>query len=162
MIRKIIGWVRIIDEPWEDTMHRMKERVNRGLRQHPVKWWTQRLGTYLWQFAVRVKASLPDSWIVQSSEWEPNLIEDASCEYHPYRRVGRPYLKWDDVLNRFCGSYFNSRWQEVPIASFNECLVQFVEFYNEGVHVDPPVVIDAPIIIDPLAPFFHPSTDAWW
>ena len=70
------------------------------------------------------------------------MIKDASCEYSPFRAVGRPCLKWDDVLNRSCRIYFNSCWQDVPIALFNQRLDQFVNFYNEGVHVDPPVVID--------------------
>ena len=142
-MRKIVGGVRIAEEPWEDTMRKMKERVNRGLQKYPMKWWTRRLGTYLWKFAVRVKLSLPDQWITQSSEWEPNMIEDASCEYSTYREVGRPRLKWDDILNRFCRIHFSSCWQEVLITSFNECLDQFVNFYNEVVHVDPLVVGDA-------------------
>ena len=52
-MRKIIGWVRVAEESWEITMRRMKERVNRGLQQYPMQWWTQRLGTYLWKFAVK-------------------------------------------------------------------------------------------------------------
>ena len=143
MMRKIVGWVRVAEESWEDTMRRMKERVNRGLQKYPMKWWTRRLGTYLWKFAVRVKLSLPDQWITQSSEWEPKMIEDASCEYSPYRAVGRPCLRWDDILNRICRIHFNSCWQDVPIVTFNTCLDQFVSFYNEGVHGNPDVVVDA-------------------
>ena len=60
----------------------------------------------------------------------PNLIEDASCEYHPYRTVGRPSLKWDDILNRFCRIHFNLSWQNVPIASFNDRVEQFVLFLD--------------------------------
>ena len=96
------------------------------------------------------------------------MIEDASCEYSPYREVGRPRLKWDDILNRFCRIHFNLCWQEVSIGSFNGSLEQFVDFYNEGVHVDPPVVVvvDTTIvrrnIITPFVPFFHAYTDTWW
>ena len=71
------------------------------------------------------------------------MIEDASCEYSPYRAVSRPCLKWDDVLNRFCRVHFNSCWQDVPIVAFNECLDEFVSFYNEGVHGNLDVVVDA-------------------
>ena len=100
-MRTIVGWVRVENELWEVTMRRMKHRVNQALHQYPVVWWTRRLATYLWKFAVRVKKPPPDCWINQSCGWEPNLIEDAACEYSPYRDVGRPRLKWDDILNRF-------------------------------------------------------------
>ena len=98
-MRKIVGWVRLEGELWETTMRRMKHRVDQALRQYPVVWWTRRLADYLWKFAVRVKLSPREPWIVQCCKWEPNLIEDASCEFSPHRDVGRSSLRWDDVLN---------------------------------------------------------------
>lgn len=92
MMRKIVGWMRLEDEPWEITMRRMKHHVAQTLHQFPVVWWSRRFATYLWKFAARVKTSPLDSLIVQCCEWEPNLIDDAACEYSPYRGVGRPCL----------------------------------------------------------------------
>jgi len=40
MLRNIVGWVRLDEEPWADTMRRMKGRVERALRQHDVRSWT--------------------------------------------------------------------------------------------------------------------------
>lgn len=54
MLRKIAGWVRIKNEPWEDTMRRMKDRVACALQQHLVMPWKKRIGQYLWKFILRV------------------------------------------------------------------------------------------------------------
>ena len=36
MLRSIVGWVRISDEPWSDTMYRMKQRMHRAAAMHFV------------------------------------------------------------------------------------------------------------------------------
>ena len=43
MMRKIVGWVRVPEEPWEDTMRRMKGRVDNALGQSKLKTWSLRL-----------------------------------------------------------------------------------------------------------------------
>lgn len=68
MLRKIVGWIRFGEEAWDITMRRMKYRVNQTLQQYPMAWWTRRLATYLWKFAIRVRTSLHECWIVQSCE----------------------------------------------------------------------------------------------
>ena len=35
MLRSIVGWVRIPDEPWEITMRRMNERMEHAASLHP-------------------------------------------------------------------------------------------------------------------------------
>ena len=37
MIRKIVGWVRVANEPWETTMRRMNQRMERALQQLDVQ-----------------------------------------------------------------------------------------------------------------------------
>ena len=110
MLRKMVGWVRLPEEAWEVTMRRMKLRVANALAQYPIMWWTLRIAKCLWKFAVRVKQAPSESWICQTTTWKPQVIEDAQCEYIPYRSVGHPRAKWDDVLNRFCRIHFNSDW----------------------------------------------------
>ena len=141
-------------------------RVHRALHEHPIKWWTERLASNLWNYALRVKSSPLDLWIVQSCEWEPNLIEDASCEFNAHREVGRPCLKWDDILNKFCHIHFNSCWQDVPIELFNSGMDEFVNFYNRDVGVPiiiPPVRVSIPaqVMHRPSVLHFN-TTDPWW
>ena len=42
MLRKIVGWIRFDDEDWEVTGRRMKARLEAGLRQYPIKTWSER------------------------------------------------------------------------------------------------------------------------
>ena len=111
-------------------MRRMKFRVEHALLQHPIMWWTARIATSLWKFALRVKSAPLESWIHQTTKWKPQVIEDAYCEYIPYRCIGRPRAKWDDALNRFCHIHFNLDWQEVSIETFSACMDEFITFHN--------------------------------
>ena len=48
MLRRIVGWRRIPDEPWDITMKRMKDRVNDALEQWPIKPWSDRVTLSKW------------------------------------------------------------------------------------------------------------------
>ena len=85
MLRKIVGWVRLPNETWETTMHRMKERVQSALQKYPVMQWRKRIAKYLWKYILRIKDVPSEAWIQKSSMWAPNESEDASSEYVPYR-----------------------------------------------------------------------------
>ena len=43
MFRSMVGWIRIQDETWHDTMSRMKTRVATALPQNLIETWTTRL-----------------------------------------------------------------------------------------------------------------------
>ena len=110
-------------------MHRMKYRVENALRKHPIMMWRRRLGAYLWKFILRIRAAPSESWIAQSSMWAPNESEDPYCEYLPYRCRGRPSLKWDTSVCRYCNSHFNASWQELPIDVLRNKMDEFVNFF---------------------------------
>ena len=131
MLRKMAGWIRIGDESWEVTMRRMKLRVNRALKQYPLKSWSIRLARYQWKMILRIKGVADDSWIKTSSMWEPNMIDDSFSEYVPHRERGRPSLRWDDIVNDFCYLVHGDSWQNVPIDVLNNSMDEFVQyFYN--------------------------------
>jgi len=37
MFRNIVGWVRHDGEPWDETMRRMRSKVEAGLKRYPIK-----------------------------------------------------------------------------------------------------------------------------
>ena len=41
ILRYIVGWTRIPEEPWDVTMRRMKHKVNRALRDTPIQIWPE-------------------------------------------------------------------------------------------------------------------------
>ena len=127
-MREIIGWVRIGNESWEVTLRRMKVRVETALAQHLIMWWHKRIAKYLWNFALRVKTSPADSLLFQSIAWEPQMIDDDSCEIVPYRNSGRPRRRWDDSVANFCRIYFNASRLNVPTETFSASIDAFIEF----------------------------------
>ena len=50
MLRTIIGWIRVEDELWHDTMHRMKQRMERTANMHFVQPWSIRILRHQWSF----------------------------------------------------------------------------------------------------------------
>ena len=124
-----MGWIRLQDEAWDVTMHRMKDRVEDALLRHPVMLWKERIAKYLWKFIVRVKKAPCDQWISLSSKWVPNECEDESNEFYAYRVRGRPYLKWDDVVSRFCQIRFNQSWQNIPFDVFCTSANDFISCF---------------------------------
>jgi hypothetical protein len=101
MLRNITGWVRIGDEPWEETMRRMKHRVERALGQHSVQGWPERLCQRRWDHAWHVVHMGPTSWPARSTNWDPTVFRDPAARTIPYRGPGRPLTRWDDTLAAF-------------------------------------------------------------
>ena len=67
MLRSMVGWIRIQDESWHDTMSRMKSRVAKALHQHPIEAWTRRLARCQHSFAVRVAQTT--GWVTRVVTW---------------------------------------------------------------------------------------------
>ena len=126
-----MGWARLGNQLWETTMRRMKDRVQHALLQYPVMMWKQRIAKHLWKFMLRVKTAPTDQWISQSSKWVPSECEDASSEFFAYRGRGRPFLKWDDNVSRFCQCHFNQSWQNVSLDDFRNSLDDFIAFSSD-------------------------------
>ena len=62
MLRCIVGWVRIDDEPWSDTMHRMRNRMDRAAKLYFVQPWSIRLLRSQWSFACHLSTLRFSSW----------------------------------------------------------------------------------------------------
>jgi len=104
MLRSIVGWIRVSDEPWPETMKRMKLRVEQALKQYPVEMWTTRLARRQYHFASQVAES--DSWARHVCTWHPAMNWTENFTLCPSRRPGRPLTRWDDRLRSFCKRHF--------------------------------------------------------
>lgn len=114
MLRIIFGWVRIEGESWQDTMHRMKNRVDRSLIQWPIKSWSSRIDEARWHHIDHLK-KLPNSSLpMRASHWNPENINDPTLYHHPARNRGRPLSRWDDSVNLFCWQKFGTNWINAP------------------------------------------------
>lgn len=120
MIRKIVGWVRVANEPWETTMRRMKQRTERALQQFDIQQWDKRLCAIRWDHIARIKRLPAESWQCQSSYWSPGNMFDDAMGSVPYRNQGRPQLRWDDDINSFCKDHWGCTWQSAPVNEFEQ------------------------------------------
>ena len=106
MLRKIVGWVRIPDEPWNVTMRRMTSKVENALDQSKMKMWSTRLAETEWKFIGRLKSLPLTSWQSRAAFSQPQEVEDEGCEYLPNRLRGHPLSRWDDRVSAFTWRHF--------------------------------------------------------
>ena len=104
------GMSRNPDEMWEVTMRRMKEKVAYGLRQWDVKPWSVRIAGIRWGHAVRINAMGNNRWPKKCVEWDSAGINDLWLVKKLSRNRGRPYLRSDDTLSKYCKKKFEKRW----------------------------------------------------
>lgn len=128
MLRKIAGWVRLPNEPWETTMKRMTDRVTNALQQWPIKKWGARIHEARWKHVSRLKTMSPTSLQMLSSKWTPPENIDRTIQCRPYRNVGRPNLRWDDQINNFCRSNCDCTWQDMTVDQASNLINDYVEF----------------------------------
>ena len=129
MLRSIVGWVRVGDEPWRMTMHRMKLRVNAVLALHILDPWTKRLTFRQHSFASHVVETC--GWAMNVWEWHPEADWQYSFTVQPTRRPGRPLTRWDDRLRSFCKRHFPNAPCWTQVASCTEWKHKTPEFVSE-------------------------------
>ena len=110
MLRKIIGRTRISEELWVDTMRRMSMKVDTALLQSKMQMWSTRLAVTQWKFVGRLKTLPVESWPNRAANWQPQEVEDLSCEFVPHRVRGHPFTRWDDRVTKFSRQHFGQKW----------------------------------------------------
>ena len=120
MLRKIVGWVRIPEELWNETMRRMSSKVEHALKTCKVKVWSIRLAEMHWKFIARLKRLPPTSWQSLAAHWQPFETEDISCEFLPNRTRGHLVSRWDDRISKFSWKHFGKRWQDIAPDDFSK------------------------------------------
>ena len=95
MKRCIAGWVRHVDEDWPTTMRRMRSHVARVDSTHPSRSGVESIWQQQWNFIAHPNRSAC-AWPRLLAAWQPT----------GYREQGRPFLRWDDYINRFCRMKF--------------------------------------------------------
>ena len=91
IMRKVVGWRRCDGEPWENTMRRMKHRLEAGLKLYHVDKWANRVLRGQWRYAGKVACSPEQAPWRMLTTWIPE---------GGHRRVGRPRQRWDDFFTR--------------------------------------------------------------
>jgi len=112
MLRRIVGWRRIENEPWDTTMSRMRDRLDNARTLYNWKTWSYRLARDQWRFAVHLARSTSTPLKATVLEYTSSAVNDSDALYVPHRLVGRPRTKWDDCLKGFFVQHFPARCLE--------------------------------------------------
>ena len=119
ILRSIVGWVRIPDEPWVITMRRMNQRMEHAASLHPLQSWSNKYFINQYRLAFKI-ASNQSAWAATAIAWMPlndwvhNFPSAAS------RNRGRPPKRWDQALTSFSSTYFGERNWLKATQSYNQ------------------------------------------
>ena len=91
------------DEPWADTMRRMRDRVARAMSIFPIEAWSAQLARRKFKMAGRFMARSQD-WPSIIVLWDPKSTNPMAC-----RSRGRPQRRWDDYFHEFTSACFPAR-----------------------------------------------------
>ena len=106
MLRRIVGWRRVDGEPWDETMRRMRDRLERARRLHNWQRWSYRFFRGQWKFVVHFSKTTMSEWMLL---YNCSPCFDVRGDYVPHRDVGRPRTKWDEHLKQFFVHHFPNR-----------------------------------------------------
>ena len=84
MSRRIVGWVRFDEESWQTTGHRMKQRLEAALAQHPITDWSVRRNDLRGSLTQQLENESLSRLCSLSHSWRPGRA----------RRRGRPLQRW--------------------------------------------------------------------
>ena len=127
MLRSIVGWVRIPDEPWENTMRRMNQRMEHAAYLHPLPSWSNQYFKSQYRLATKI-VSNQFSWAATAVAWMP--LDDWVHNFPsaPSRSRGRPPKRWDQALASFSCTYFGERNWWVAAQNCNQWLAAEAAF----------------------------------
>ena len=132
MLRNIVGRGRYQDEAWDETMRRMKYRVDSAMQSYQSIPWVVRIFRQQWKRAIHISRLPASSWQILAHVWNPCTQIDQVSEHHPFRHPGRSRLRWDDRLNEFCMQFFDVPWidfmKRTPARELDFLTDQFVSF----------------------------------
>ena len=136
MVRRIVGWRRVADESWRDTMVRMNARVAQAMQIFPIQSWDECIFRAKWRFACHVAQSTPHSWMKRVCYLSTSPTHDAAHGFFPHRGRGRPRIRWDDSLTAFSNEFFNSlnHWVDEIVPYCNDVHIEdaFCEYCSNS------------------------------
>ena len=97
MLRRIAGWVRLDDEGWDVTGHRMKARLQNALCARPVNPWSQTRHENRERLLQKLDGQHGTGLGILSHVWIPTAALNTSPDgCVPRRPQARPRTRWTD------------------------------------------------------------------
>lgn len=87
MLRRIVGWRRVEGEPWDDTMRRMRHRLQNARNLYDWKNWSHRFARDQWRFAAHL-TNITSQMMPSMLQYTCSAKNDPEGLYIPSRFVG--------------------------------------------------------------------------
>ena len=134
MLRRIVGWRRQENEPWEETMRRMNRRLEFGQKLHFSQPWSISYARAQWRYALHVACGSNELWSQRLVQYNCTAKVDPKSPHLPYRTRGHPCMRWDDNIRKFCwmnwqtrfGRHWSDAFSNVDAQTFEDEYVIFL------------------------------------
>ena len=130
MLRTIVGWVAVDSTDWKTTMQRMNEKLDAALRLYPISLWSDAVFRKQFRLCARV-CRHRERWPAAATFWNPPDNAEEYFTNQPFRKRGRPQVRWDDNLRKLGEMQFQQKTWSIPARhtslwrSFENEYVQF-------------------------------------
>jgi len=116
MLRRIVGAARVTDEEYVSWIRRTTKKAEAMAQSACVRDWIEAHGTSKWSWAGHVSRRPVRSWVWRvtvwrDSDWQSLMLE--SCTARPLRPSRRRWMKWEDILRRFCTAAGLEQWKSL-------------------------------------------------
>ena len=134
MLRRIVDWRRLDEEPWRDTMHKMSERLAAGERLYTCQPWSQAFARAQWRLIGHLVRAPPMLWARAVCKLNYRPVHDPVSAHRPFRTRGRPHMRWDDHVKYFCVEKFplaeGRHWSDLltreNVDSLEDAFIEFL------------------------------------
>ena len=109
----------------------MKRRLESAQNQFYIVPWSERFARAQWRFALHLQSLNSESWARNITLFSSQFINDPAAEYEPHRIQGRPHMRWDDYISKFCRLH----WPEFETDHWIEVLGKVNAAENEDAFV---------------------------
>ena len=98
-------------------MVRMNQRLSRAEQLYFCQPWSISFARNQWKYIFHLIDAYPLLWARIMLKFNFNPVYDPEASAIPYRMFGRPRLRWDDLIHRFCWKtwpqYHGRHWFDI-------------------------------------------------
>jgi hypothetical protein len=116
MLRKIVCPRRTPKEEWLDWIRRATRKAVDWANRAEVRQWCSHHFDRKWRWAGHVARSSADSWLYRVTVWRDSAWQKMSDDMgskRDTRPTRRRWMKWEDVLRRFCRERGLAQWTDI-------------------------------------------------
>ena len=116
MLRRICNFRRGPNEDWLDWVKRATRKARNVAQQAGMRDWVQAHAAQKWSWAGHVSRRDSITWLSKVSMWRDSnwniAVSSLGCD-RPRRPSRRRWMKWEDVLRRFCTEHSLGAWTQL-------------------------------------------------